>query len=32
VRLLRVQRPGKSALNAADLLRGWSLAKGTVLA
>jgi methionyl-tRNA formyltransferase len=32
IRLLRVQRPGKSALNAADLLRGWSLAKRTVLA
>jgi methionyl-tRNA formyltransferase len=31
VRLLRVQRPGKSALNVADLLRGWSLAKGAVL-
>jgi methionyl-tRNA formyltransferase len=31
VRLLKVQRPGKSALPAADLLRGWSLAKGTVL-
>lgn len=31
VRLLKVQRPGKSALAAADLLRGWSLAKGTVL-
>jgi len=32
VRLLKVQRPGKSALAAADLLRGWSLTKGTVLA
>jgi methionyl-tRNA formyltransferase len=32
IRLLRVQRPGKSALAAADLLRGWSLAKGTVFA
>jgi methionyl-tRNA formyltransferase len=31
IRLLRVQRPGKSALNAADLLRGWSLPVGTVL-
>ena len=31
VRLLKVQRPGKSAMAAADLLRGWSLAKGTVL-
>lgn len=31
VRLTRVQRPGKSAMAAADLLRGWSLAKGTVL-
>ena len=31
VRLLRLQRPGKSAMNAADLLRGWSLAKGTKL-
>lgn len=31
VRLLRLQRPGKSAMNAADLLRGWSLAKGTIL-
>lgn len=32
VRLTRVQRPGKAAMAAADLLRGWSLAKGTVLA
>ncbi len=32
VRLLRVQRPGKSPLAAVELLRGWSLAKGTVLA
>jgi methionyl-tRNA formyltransferase len=32
VRLARVQRPGKAAMAAADLLRGWSLAKGTVLA
>jgi methionyl-tRNA formyltransferase len=31
VRLLKVQRPGKSAMAASDLLRGWSLAKGTVL-
>jgi len=31
VRLIRLQRPGKSAMNAADLLRGWSLAKGTKL-
>lgn len=31
VKLLRLQRPGKSAMNAADLLRGWSLAKGTIL-
>ena len=31
VKLIRVQRPGKSALNVADLLRGWSLAKGAVL-
>jgi methionyl-tRNA formyltransferase len=31
VRLTRVQRPGKAAMAAADLLRGWSLAKGTVL-
>lgn len=31
VRLMRLQRPGKSAMNAADLLRGWSLAKGTKL-
>jgi methionyl-tRNA formyltransferase len=31
LRLLKVQRPGKQALAAADLLRGWSLAKGTVL-
>ena len=29
VRLLKVQRPGKSALAAADLLRGWSLTNGT---
>lgn len=27
IRLLRVQRAGKAAMNAADLLRGWSLAK-----
>jgi methionyl-tRNA formyltransferase len=32
VRLTRVQRPGKSAMAATDLLRGWSLTKGTVLA
>jgi methionyl-tRNA formyltransferase len=32
VRLTRVQRPGKAAMAAADLLRGWTLAKGTVLA
>ncbi|MDR3528878.1 MAG: methionyl-tRNA formyltransferase [Rhizomicrobium sp.] len=31
LRLLRVQRPGKSAMNSADLLRGWSLAPGTKL-
>jgi methionyl-tRNA formyltransferase len=31
LRLLRVQRPGKSAMNVADLLRGWSLAPGTKL-
>ncbi len=31
VKLLRVQRPGKSAMNATDLLRGWSLARGTKL-
>lgn len=31
VRLLKVQRPGKQAMAASDLLRGWSLAKGTVL-
>ncbi|GAA0582548.1 methionyl-tRNA formyltransferase [Rhizomicrobium electricum] len=31
VRLTRVQRPGKAAMAAADLLRGWTLAKGTVL-
>jgi len=31
VRLTRVQRPGKAAMNAADLLRGWSLAPGTKL-
>jgi methionyl-tRNA formyltransferase len=31
VRLTRVQRPGKAAMATADLLRGWSLAKGTVL-
>ncbi len=28
VRLIRVQRAGKAAMNAVDLLRGWSLAKG----
>lgn len=32
IRFSRVQRPGKAALSAIDLLRGWSLAKGTVLA
>ena len=31
VKLLRVQRPGKSAMNTADLLRGWTLAPGTKL-
>lgn len=31
VRLVRVQRPGKTAMAAADLLRGWSLPKGTKL-
>ncbi len=31
VKLLHVQRPGKAAMNAADLLRGWSLAPGTKL-
>jgi len=31
VRLIRLQRPGKAAMNASDLLRGWSLAPGAVL-
>lgn len=31
VKLIRLQRPGKSAMSAADLLRGWSLPKGTKL-
>jgi methionyl-tRNA formyltransferase len=31
VKLLRLQRPGKSAMNAADLLHGWSLTPQTVL-
>jgi methionyl-tRNA formyltransferase len=31
VKLIRVQRPGKAALNAADLLRGWSLKTGSRL-
>jgi methionyl-tRNA formyltransferase len=31
IRLLRVQRAGKAAMNASDLLRGWSLVKGTRL-
>ncbi len=31
VRLLRLQRAGKAAMNASDLLRGWTLAKGTKL-
>jgi methionyl-tRNA formyltransferase len=32
VKLIRLQRPGKAAMKATDLLRGWSLAPGTVLA
>ena len=32
VRLVRVQRAGKSVMNATDLLRGWSLPRGTRLA
>jgi len=32
VRLVRVQRAGKAAMNASDLLRGWSLPRGTRLA
>jgi methionyl-tRNA formyltransferase len=32
VRLVRVQRAGKSVMDATDLLRGWSLPRGTVLA
>jgi methionyl-tRNA formyltransferase len=31
VRLLRLQRPGKGAMDSADLLRGWHLAKGSLL-
>jgi len=31
VKLLRVQRPGKSAMNTANLLRGWTLAPGAKL-
>ncbi len=31
VRLVRLQRPGKAAMNAVDLLRGWSLARGSRL-
>jgi len=31
VRLVRVQRAGKAAMSASDLLRGWSLKSGTVL-
>jgi len=31
LRLTKVQRPGKAAMAASDLLRGWSLPKGTVL-
>lgn len=31
IRLVRLQRPGKAAMNATDLLRGWSLPKGTKL-
>jgi methionyl-tRNA formyltransferase len=31
VRLVRLQRPGKAAMNAVDLLRGWTLAIGTKL-
>ncbi|GAA0549922.1 methionyl-tRNA formyltransferase [Rhizomicrobium palustre] len=31
VRLIRLQRPGKSAMVASDLLRGWQLPKGTKL-
>jgi len=31
VRLLRVQRAGKAAMNASDLLRGWSLPRGTLM-
>ena len=31
VRLTRVQRPGKAAMAAADLLRGWSPIKGSCL-
>ncbi|HWD27015.1 MAG TPA: methionyl-tRNA formyltransferase [Rhizomicrobium sp.] len=31
LRLTRLQRPGKSAMNASDLLRGFALPRGTVL-
>jgi methionyl-tRNA formyltransferase len=31
VKLVRVQRAGKAAMNAVDLLRGWSLPKGSRL-
>jgi len=31
IKVIRLQRPGKAAMNAIDLLRGWSLSPGTVL-
>jgi methionyl-tRNA formyltransferase len=31
VRLVRLQRAGRPAMDAGDLLRGWSLPAGTVL-
>ena len=31
LRLIRLQRPGKAAMNAADFLRGYALARGAIL-
>ena len=31
LRLIRLQRPGKASMNAADFLRGYALAKGVIL-